>query len=302
MCVDVSNYGKGPRLDVYQCSHSTNQMWSRKINPACSEAEVASQGVPCSQIVSGDGRCLTKVVASGAEIGLDAGTMYTIAQALPCEPIGEPSQLFDVVRGDQGGFPDSFPMRAPADESSPELCMQPYIAKEPDFDAIAFETPDGSVSVVAMNKGEEALTFSLYDEALGLGATEVVSPPHSIQSFKLPSVHAIETSVSWWPFATSATTSLLAAPEATSATGAASGSSAAAAGPSGIGTPTAGASLLAGRAAIGLVSVGIVAGLRRAVGAIDAVELAKEGRETARVPLATTDEDEQPYVEYAGAR
>ena len=130
--------------------------------------------------------------ASGASIGLDAGTTYTVAQALPCKPIGDASQIFDVVRGDQGGFPDSFPVRSYAakGEEATELCLQPYIAKEPEFDAIAFETPDGSVSVVAMNKGEEGHTFTLYDASLGMGATEVVVPPHSIQSFKLPATPA----------------------------------------------------------------------------------------------------------------
>ena len=69
---------------------------------------------------------------------------------------------------------------------APELCLQPYVRVEPSFDAAAFLTPDGTVSVVAMNKGEEALTFTLHDASLGLGAKEVVVPPHSIQSFVLP--------------------------------------------------------------------------------------------------------------------
>ena len=188
-CIDVSNYGAGPRLDTYACAHSANQLWERRVSPTCSESDVTTYGIPCSQIVNpASGKCLTKVLASGASIGLDAGTTYTVAQALPCKPIGDASQIFDVVRGDQGGFPEGFPVRSYAakGEEATEVCLQPYIAKEPEFDAIAFQTPDGGVSVVAMNKGEEGHTFTLYDATLGLGATEVVVPPHSIQSYKLP--------------------------------------------------------------------------------------------------------------------
>ena len=32
-CVDISNYGAGPRLDAYACAHSTNQFWERRIIP-----------------------------------------------------------------------------------------------------------------------------------------------------------------------------------------------------------------------------------------------------------------------------
>ena len=55
----------------------------------------------------------SQVKVSGAAIGLDAGTSYTVGEALPCNAIGDPTQTFDVVRGDQGGFPDAFPIRAP---------------------------------------------------------------------------------------------------------------------------------------------------------------------------------------------
>ena len=41
-----------------------------------------------------------------------------------------------------------------------------------------------------MNKGDDELTFTMYDATLGLGATDVVVPPHSIQSYKLPAKSA----------------------------------------------------------------------------------------------------------------
>ena len=115
-----------------------------------------------------------------------------MAQALPCTDIDAEAQTFSVVHGDGQGFPHAFPVRSlanlanddPSDDR--ELCLQPDIAKEPDFDAVAFVTPDGGVSVVAMNKGKEALTFSIYDVSLGAGASNVTVPPHSIQSYRLP--------------------------------------------------------------------------------------------------------------------
>ena len=216
-CIDVSNYGAGPRLDTYSCAHSPNQMWERRISPTCTDEQVAAAGVACSQLVNTPtGKCLTKVTVSGAAIGLDAGTKYTVGQALPCKEIGDPSQVracvalaclhafsdpfpslsitqtFDVVRGDMGGFPDSFPIKSPpvyndGDKSNDrELCLQPYVRVEPTFDATAFITPKGSVSIVAMNTGEESLEFTLYDHGSGLGSEKVTVPPHSIQTFELP--------------------------------------------------------------------------------------------------------------------
>ena len=103
------------------CKHGSSD-----VDRAC-----AAEGVACSQLVNPPtGKCLTKITVSGAAIGLDAGTKYTVAQALPCKEPGHPSQTFDVVRGDQGGFPEAFPIRSPAvlddeDETNDhELCLQ----------------------------------------------------------------------------------------------------------------------------------------------------------------------------------
>ena len=46
-CIDISDYGKGPRLDTYACAHSTNQVWERKLNPECTEDDVNEYGVAC---------------------------------------------------------------------------------------------------------------------------------------------------------------------------------------------------------------------------------------------------------------
>ena len=39
---------------------------------------------------------------------------------------------------------------------------------------------------MAINLGELPLTFTLHDKELGLGAADVVVPPHSIQTYRLP--------------------------------------------------------------------------------------------------------------------
>ena len=55
---------------------------------------------------------------------------------------------------------------------------------------MAFQTPNGSVSLVAMNRGDDALgPFDLYDEQLGAGVTGISLPPHSIQSYVLPAAN-----------------------------------------------------------------------------------------------------------------
>ena len=73
-----------------------------------------------------------------------------------------------------------------------ELCLQPQIQRTPRFDAVAFQRPDGAVSVVAINNGEEALTFDLHDGTLGMGVEGVTIPPHAMQSFVLPSKLEVE--------------------------------------------------------------------------------------------------------------
>ena len=124
---------QGPRLDTFACAHSLNQQWERRIVPQCTAHMVAALGVACSQLVNpSSGNCLTKVTTSGAAIGLDAGTTMVVAQARPCLPPGAPSQTFDLVNGDQSGFPKAFPIRSPVDngDSDRELCLQPWVAKE----------------------------------------------------------------------------------------------------------------------------------------------------------------------------
>ena len=78
-------YGAGPRLDTYECAHTPNQRWIRRLNPACTDEDVKAYGVACSQLYNPQsGSCLTKTAASGASIGLDPGSTYVVAQAQVC--------------------------------------------------------------------------------------------------------------------------------------------------------------------------------------------------------------------------
>ena len=62
-CLDVSAYGKGPRVDVYSCAHSPNQKWERRDAPSC---PAGGQGTPaCSLLVSpSTDKCLTRAASA----------------------------------------------------------------------------------------------------------------------------------------------------------------------------------------------------------------------------------------------
>merc|ERR1711865_800999 len=54
----------------------------------------------------------------------------------------------------------------------PDVCLQPHVKqKQQKFDAVAFEQPDGDITVVALNLGADSHTITLYDAASKQGAT-----------------------------------------------------------------------------------------------------------------------------------
>ena len=61
--------------------------------------------------------------------------------------------------------------------------MQPLLVPKPKFAAVSFVTPDGGQALVAMNRGDEPILLSLYDETLSVGATGLPIPAHSIQTY-----------------------------------------------------------------------------------------------------------------------
>ena len=168
-CLDVDLTSSVRKLQTWSCAHSPNQLWSAVSIPG-GGSKVVNQGT---------GACMTAVQTSGDAVGLDKGVKVTAAEYSPCIAGGAPNQTFHLNNYDGQGFPANFPVR-----TDDGLCLQPQITRTPHFDAVAFITPDDHVSLVAMNLGEAAVEFDLYDEQLGIGAQKVTIPPHAIHSYR----------------------------------------------------------------------------------------------------------------------
>jgi len=107
----------------------------------------------------------------GDAVGMDKGVDVQAAQLMPCDS-SNADQTFVTVQTDA-----TFAIETPGG-----LCAQPYDLDKVLFDAVAFQAPDGQVTLVAMNRGDEAVTFDLYDGKLGAG-TSVEVPSHGIVSY-----------------------------------------------------------------------------------------------------------------------
>ena len=66
------------------------------------------------------------------------------------------------------------------------LCLQPQIARVPHFDAVGFLTPDDTVTVVALNIGDQPITMTLHDAASKLGTAGLTVPAHAIHTYRWP--------------------------------------------------------------------------------------------------------------------
>ena len=138
------------------------------------------------------GKCVTAVQTSGSAVGLDQGVTIVAAQLKECAEKGDPSQTFVLANYDAQGFPSNFPVRTlPSAPGGNELCLQPQIVRLPHFDAVAFAAPDGSVSLVAMNIGDNPVEFTLTDKAAHAGVRHLTIPPHAIHSYKYTPPHTI---------------------------------------------------------------------------------------------------------------
>lgn len=155
--VDVTG---GMELQMASCqTGSANQQWSVQ------QTSAGSQFVHVSS-----GKCLTNVKTHGNAVGMDAGVDVQAAQLLPCDS-SNADQTF------QGVGDGKFAIQTPNG-----LCVQPYNLDKVLFDAVAFQAPDGQITVVALNVGDEPVTFDLYDANLGGGAPVQV-PGHGIVSY-----------------------------------------------------------------------------------------------------------------------
>lgn len=155
--VDVTG---GLELQMASCqAESANQQWSVQ------QTSAGSQFVHVSS-----GKCLTNVKTHGDAVGMDKGVDVQAAQLLPCDS-SNADQIFQTV-GD-----GTFAIQTPNG-----LCVQPYNLDKVLFDAVAFQAPDGEITLVALNIGDEPVTFDLYDANLGGGAPVQV-PSHGIVSY-----------------------------------------------------------------------------------------------------------------------
>lgn len=139
--------------------------------------------------------CLTAVTTKGSDVGLDQGVTVVAAQLKPCLSKGHPSQTFAIEDYDGQGFPNAFPVRTlAAAPGGGDLCLQPQIVQTPHFDAVAFQSPDGSVALVAMNVGDNPQQFTIVDKQAKAGMRELVIPPHAIQTYRWHSPSAAKAS------------------------------------------------------------------------------------------------------------
>jgi glucosylceramidase len=148
-------------LQMASCQEgAANQTWS---------VQSASSG---SRFVhESSGKCLTNVKTHGDAVGMDKGVDVQAAQLLPCDSSNS-DQTFKAVQTDS-----TFAIETPGG-----LCAQPYDLDKLLFDAVAFQAPDGQVTLVALNVGDEPVTFDLYDAKLGTG-TSLEVPSHGIASY-----------------------------------------------------------------------------------------------------------------------
>lgn len=134
-------------------------------------------------------KCLTSRLARGSDIGMDKGVQILVVEMYECVP-GALNQTFQLVRVSDGGeckAGDECRMIAGYPHTDSPMCVQPQLVRRPHFDAAAFETPSGDISVVALNLGDESIKYTLYDTSSGYGASDLEMPPHSMVSYTLAS-------------------------------------------------------------------------------------------------------------------
>jgi len=167
MCADQALDSAIPKVQVWACFHSGQQIW--KVKSVDGGKQLVNDWT---------GQCLTAVETSGTAVGLDPGVTVVAGQYKDCIDGGDPSQTFVLANYDGGGYPDNFPVR-----TSSGLCLQPQITRVPHFDSVGFKAPDGSTRLVTMNTGDGDLKFDIYDASLGAGIKDVTLPAHSIQTY-----------------------------------------------------------------------------------------------------------------------
>jgi len=175
-----------PKVQLWACGSddpkhggSGNQQWlPREVKGG---VQLVMQGG-----TTGIGMCLTAVAgAAGWAVGLDAGVTVTAAQVHPCIAAGAANQTFllnghrrHLEGGSVDGVAEGFSVR-----TADGRCLMPELEKLPHFDAVAFEQPDGSVSLVVMNTNDDEMPITVYDEVADLSVEHTV-PAHAIHTYR----------------------------------------------------------------------------------------------------------------------
>mmetsp|Transcript_140548 Transcript_140548/g.262184 ORF Transcript_140548/g.262184 Transcript_140548/m.262184 type:complete len:690 (-) Transcript_140548:80-2149(-) len=135
--------------------------------------------------------CLTSTEVPGQAIGLDPGVDAEGGIGLACNrslrlgenPRNWKHNSFSLV----GNFPDSFQIQTPEGN-----CMLPVGLDNTYFDAVAFETPSGEVSLVAMNLRNSPAVFDIHDVGANGSYRAIELPAHSIATYMWKSGQAVK--------------------------------------------------------------------------------------------------------------
>mmetsp|Transcript_20692 Transcript_20692/g.45414 ORF Transcript_20692/g.45414 Transcript_20692/m.45414 type:complete len:714 (-) Transcript_20692:200-2341(-) len=125
--------------------------------------------------------CFTKKTVKGNVVGLDAGVTKEAILLFNCAAAGSANQTFQIDSFGDEAYPTGFQLK------SDGKCVQPVAQRRPHFDAVAFETPKGEISMVVLNIGDNAVDFTIYDNSSQTGSKDVKLPGHSIATFMWPS-------------------------------------------------------------------------------------------------------------------
>lgn len=171
LCAEVITNGIG--IVMKKCTGESAQQWIL-------EDISGGQRIRSANFTN---RCIMSKKVSGPVVGLDPGVDVVAGLAEVCGEAGvdkEETQTFQLAASGSQSFPEGFQVK-----TSGGVCLLTVGADTITFDAVAFETPSGDISIVAMNMGEADLSFEIYDATSRSGAKNVVVPRHAIASFTL---------------------------------------------------------------------------------------------------------------------
>lgn len=178
LCAELDGDGRG--IVMKACSGNSKQQWTIADGKNPGEKSI-------KHIVIGVGeKCVTAETVSGPVVGLDPGVDVEAGLAENCGDVAGQIQTFELTASGDKTFPQGFHIKA-----SDGNCMIPVGGDTINFDAVAFESETGDVSVIAMNMGEQDIDFDLYDLASQAGGKTSV-PKRSITSFTFPASNPIK--------------------------------------------------------------------------------------------------------------